>query len=91
MAMVLITCQVENPEKWEEQFRTHGQLFRNQTIDRIDFGALKDNYVGAVFHVENLETYMKILDSPETAEAMKNDGVKRETVKVVVLDRRFDP
>ena len=30
-------------------------------------------------------------DSPETAEAMANDGVKRDTVKVFVLDRRFDP
>ncbi len=29
------------------------------------------------------------MDSPETAEAMALDGVKRETVKVFVLDKEF--
>jgi hypothetical protein len=32
---------------------------------------------------------MKIIDSPSTAEAMAFDGVKRETVKVFVLDKEF--
>ena len=34
---------------------------------------------------------MKIIDSRETEEAMKFDGVKRETVKFVVLDKEYDP
>jgi hypothetical protein len=29
------------------------------------------------------------MDSPETAEAMAIDGVKRETVKIYVLDKEF--
>ncbi len=32
---------------------------------------------------------MKGMDSPATAEAMASDGVKRETVKVFVLDKEF--
>jgi hypothetical protein len=32
---------------------------------------------------------MKILDSPATAEAMAFDGVKRETVKVFVLNKEL--
>ena len=90
MPMVLITCQVEDAERWESEFRTHGALFREQTISRIDIGT-EGNHVGAVFHVDDLDSYMRILESPETAEAMANDGVMRDTVKVLVLDRRFDP
>ena len=91
MPMVLITCQVEDAEKWEEQFRTHGELFRRQTISRVDIGVREDDHVAGVFHVDDLDAYMKILDAPETAAAMENDGVKRDTVEVFVLDRRFDP
>ena len=91
MAMVLITCQVEDAEEWERQFRTHGELFRQQTISRVDIGHAEDDHVAGVFHVADLDAYMEILESPETAEAMENDGVKRDTVKVFVLDRRFDP
>jgi hypothetical protein len=32
---------------------------------------------------------MEILESPATADAMGNDGVIRETVKVYVLDKEF--
>ena len=34
-----------------------------------------------------MDTYLKILDSEETHKAMAFDGVKRETVKIAVLDR----
>jgi hypothetical protein len=33
---------------------------------------------------------MKAMASPATAEAMAFDGVKRETVKVFVLDKEFN-
>ena len=90
MPLVLITCQVEDAARWESEFRTHGALFRGQTITRVDFGTEGD-YVGAVFHCDDLDTYMRVLESPDTADAMANDGVKRETVKILVLDRRYDP
>jgi hypothetical protein len=35
----------------------------------------------------NLDAYMKIFNSPATAEAMASDGVKRETVQTFVLDK----
>ena len=38
---------------------------------------------------DDLDTFMTILDSPATAEAMAADGVQRETVKVFVLDKEF--
>jgi hypothetical protein len=35
----------------------------------------------------DLDAYMKVFNSPETAEAMAFDGVKRATVNVFVLDK----
>ena len=90
MPKVVVTAQVEDSVKWEEGFRTHGDLFRSQTItEPIKFGIIEGNQVAVCFEPEDLDTYMKILDSPVTAEAMTFDGVKRETVRVFVLDKEF--
>tara|TARA_B100001123_G_C15338568_1_gene1033811 strand:+ start:5777 stop:6052 length:276 start_codon:yes stop_codon:yes gene_type:complete len=91
MATILITSEVENAEEWNHAFRTHGDLFRQQTISRVDIGTTDDNHVAVLFHVSDPDAFFEVLDSPATAEAMGNDGVKRETVKVFVLDGRFDP
>ena len=32
MAKVIATIEVDDGNKWEEGFRTHGDLFRSQTI-----------------------------------------------------------
>ncbi len=32
MPRVVVTAQVEELVKWEEGFRTHGDLFRSQTV-----------------------------------------------------------
>ncbi len=34
---------------------------------------------------------MEVMDSRDTEEAMEFDGVKRDTVKIFVLDKEFDP
>jgi hypothetical protein len=34
---------------------------------------------------------MELLDSRATEEAMAFDGVKRDSVKIVALDKEFDP
>ena len=92
MPKVVITAEVEDFEKWEAGFRTHGELFKKQTVTTpIQFTATDKNQVLIVFEPDDLETYLQILDSPATAEAMNFDGVKRETVKVVPLDKEFDP
>jgi hypothetical protein len=89
MPRVIITAQIEDPVKWEEGFRTHGELFRRQTINNpITFSVL-ENQVACCFEPEDLDTYLDILDSSETAEAMAFDGIKRETVQVYVMDREF--
>ena len=49
-----------------------------------------DNDVAIYFEADNLDKFMELMDTPATAEAMEFDGVKRETVKIFVLDKVFD-
>ncbi len=90
MPKIVVTAQVADPVKWEEGFRTHGDLFKSQTVTRpINMSTIEGNEVAVCFEPDDLETFLKILDSPATAQAMDVDGVKRETVKVFVLDKQF--
>ncbi len=90
MPRVLVTAQVEELVKWEEGFRTHGDLFRSQSVSGpIGIATNDDNEVAVCFDASDLDRFLQGMDSPETAEAMAVDGVKRETVKVFVLDKEF--
>lgn len=90
MPRVVVTAEVEDGAQWEEGFRTHADLFRKQTISNpITFSILEGNQVACCFEPENLDTYLEILNSSETHEAMEFDGVKRETVQVYVMDREL--
>lgn len=89
MTKVIITAKVEDAKKWEEGFRTHGELFKRQTCaSPIDISINEENEVALIFEVSDLEIFMKILDS-EGPGAMANDGVIRETVKIFVMDKEF--
>jgi len=90
MPKVVVVAQVEDPVKWEAGFRTHGDLFRSQTVTKpIHFAKGEGNQVAVCFEPDDVAAYIKFLNSPATAEAMTFDGVKRETVKVFVLDQEF--
>jgi carotenoid cleavage dioxygenase-like enzyme len=86
---VVVIAEIEDPEAWERGFRTHGDLFKSQTVKKpIDF-AITGNHAAVCFKPDDLDRFMEILDSPATAEAMEFDGVKRETVRVFVLDKKL--
>ena len=90
MPKVVVTAQVEDPVKWEKNFRTHGALFKSQTVTTpVRFATTDGNHVAVCLEPDDLDTCMKILASPATAEAMAFDGVKKETVKVFVLDKEL--
>jgi hypothetical protein len=89
VAKVVATLQVEDGSKWEQGFQTHADLFKKQTIGKPIAYAVNNNEVTILFEPDDLETYLKILDSAETHEAMAVDGVKRETVEISVLDKEF--
>ena len=90
MTKVIITAEVEDAAKWEKGFRTHADLFKKMSISKgIELTTNDDNEVCVCTEPEDLDTYMEIFNSPATAEAMAYDGVKRDTVKVYVLDKEM--
>ena len=89
MARVIITAQVEDSAKWEAEFRTQGNLLRTMTSTVTYIHTNEDNEVALYAEPTDLAKYMEVLQSPATAAAMANDGVKKETVKVYVMDKEF--
>ena len=89
MTKVVITAKVEDLATWEAGFRTHGDLFRRQTILKpVSIATADDNEVALIFEPENLAKFLEVLEA-EGPDAMANDGVIRETVKMFVLDKEF--
>jgi len=76
-------------DTFEKAFRTHGDLFRQMGIARMEFATGPGNRIAVSGETNNLDAYMKIYNSPATAEAMAFDGVKRETVQMFVLDKEL--
>ncbi len=92
MPRVIATAQVEDAAKWEQGFRTHGELFKSMTVNKpIHFNVTPQNEIVICFEPDDLDKYMEVMDSRATEEAMEFDGVKRDTVKIVPLDKEFDP
>ncbi len=89
MAKVIITAQVEDAAKWEEGFRTHGELLRSMTSTVTYFTISKDNELTLYAEPTDVDKFLEVMESPATEEAMAFDGVKRDTVKVSVLDKEF--
>ena len=90
MTRIIATAQVEDSAKWEEGFRTHGDLFKDMTVTAIHFTATDENEIAIQFEVDDTAKFFELFAAPITAESMKFDGVKRETVKVFVLDKEFN-
>ena len=90
MFRAIVTAQVEDSASWEKDFRSHAGLFKAYTATAIHFSATDDNEVAILWEVANLDQFLEKMDSPETAEAMAQDGVNRESVKVYVLDKEIN-
>lgn len=89
MPKVLITAQVNDPVKWEAGFRTHGDTFQTYTIHTPISFTLAGNEVAICMEPDDLDAFNRAMKSQETADAMDFDGVKRDTVKVYVLDKEM--
>ena len=89
MARVIITAKVEDSAKWEKGFRTHGELLKSMTSTVTYFTISEDNELTLYAEPDEVDKFLEVMDSPATAEAMAYDGVKRDTVKVAVLDKEF--
>jgi len=89
MPMVILTADVEDSAVWEREYRTHGDLFEAAGLGTIHYTVGDGGHIVMCTDVDDVSAYMDFIGSESTQNAMKNDGVKRETVKVFVLDKRF--
>ena len=87
MPRVLITAEVNDLPTWEAGFRTHGNLFKQMGVTTMEYAMVAPNRVAVCGETSDLDAYMKVFNSPATADAMGVDGVKRETVQIFVLDK----
>lgn len=90
MPRIVLTAKVDEPSRWEERYRSHGDTFRDLwggSFPDVHFATTEDNDVVMYMEVDDLDAYFAMLETPEIAEAMKHDGVIRDTVKVYVLDK----
>ncbi len=91
MPKVIVVAQIEDAVKWEKGFRTRGDLFRNSyTVTApVSFAINEGKEVAVCFEPADLKKAVEALNSPATADAMAADGVKRDTVKMFVLDKEL--
>ncbi len=90
MTKVIITAEVEDAAKWEKGFRSHVDLFRSMSVSRpIELTTHNNNEVALCAEPDDLNKYLEILDSPATVKAMAYDGVKKDTVRVFILDKEL--
>ena len=77
MPKVVVTAQVEDSVKFEAAFRTHADLFRNvlAVTAPVYFAINEGNEIAVYAEPDNLDTFMKGMEGPATAEAMTQDGV----------------
>jgi hypothetical protein len=89
MPKVLVVAQVEDGAKWEASFRTHGDIFKTYGLKGPAEYGVSGNNCAVCVEPENVQAFLQTLQDQATADAMKADGVKRETVNVFVLDKQL--
>jgi hypothetical protein len=93
MPRLVMVGELEDSTTWEERFRSHAGLFSRLFADIgmnvIHFTVTDDGRF--VLHSEpsDLDKYFELVESPEIQAAMVEDGVKRETVEIHVLDKEL--
>lgn len=90
MARILVTAKVKDSKKWEDGFRTHRDLFKSMTATAIRYAVTDANEIAVYMEASDQDKYFQVFESKATADAMAVDGVKRDTVKVFVLDKKLD-
>ncbi len=89
MARVVITAEVDNGAAWESGFRSHGALLGTMSTNVHYYAVNPDDTIAVYAEPTDLDQFMHVMQSEDTANAMINDGIRRETVKVFVLDGEF--
>ena len=91
MAKIIVTAKCKDQARWEAGFRSHAEFFRTEygLSEPVAYGMGEDNSVGTCFETDDLPRFLAAMASPETAQAMEGDGLERDTVRVLVLDKEL--
>jgi hypothetical protein len=87
---VIVRAEVEDVERWKSGFVTHSDLFLSQAITIAYWGTGDDKKVAACFETTDLASFMAVMESPDTAAAMSEDGIVEGSVEIFVLDALLD-
>ena len=92
MPRIVFMIEVDDLTEWEQKFRTHGDLFRRQTIDgHYEYTMIEDGKrVVLSADVRDIDTFFDVLETPAADAAKDLDGVNRDRIEVFVLDKRFE-
>jgi hypothetical protein len=88
MARIIVTADVEDGAAWDAKFRTRGELMKRAGLRAVHY-TVTDNRLVSYVEPEDAEAYLKFMGSSAVADAMREDGIKRETVRIYVLDREL--
>jgi hypothetical protein len=89
MPRIVLTATVDDPVEWEKRYLSHGEVFRKvwpEPMPDVHYTVTDERVIAMCMDVNDVEGYFEMLGSPEIADAMKHDGVQRDTVQVYVLD-----
>jgi hypothetical protein len=89
MSGVVLTARVRDPAKWEQGFRSHRELFRKNNITMMHYTITRNNDVVLYSETDDIEAYMTMVQSPAIAQAMAEDGVERDSVRIYALDKEL--
>ena len=88
MTKIVLMAEVEDVGSWETGFRSHAGLFKKMGFASVyEYAIGDDSTVAVCVDVADKAGFLTSLESPENVAAMESDGVKRDTVKVFVLDK----
>ena len=90
MPLVVMTAAVADTADWEQKYRSHGDLFEKVwpgPLPEVHFTTTDANEVALCMEIEDVDAWFAMLARPEITEAMADDGVHPESVKVFVLDK----
>jgi hypothetical protein len=84
MTMLMITHDVEDVDHWLASPKRQELLGPRGITARPFVDSARSNHVGLVVDAPDVEVLQQVLSSPEAAEAMKHDGVRAETLHVMM-------
>lgn len=88
--LIAVRAEVETADHWKGNFKTHGDLFKNQSVTLAHMGVANDKIVIAVFETNDPDEFIGIFNDPVTGEAMSEDKITGG-IEMFLLDETFEP